>query len=362
MKMLSQIPSARFAVVALLASIVFAGANSTHAQESELRVVDEVVAQVNDGVITLSRVKREMDTIVRSLVEQGKPSEQARTETEGKQGEIIANLINEELLLQKGKEAGVESDAEARVNQRFLELMKEQNLKTLDALYKLMESQGIDPQTIREGWRRQFVTELVIQREVLSKTFWGWTPKEIRAYYEKNKTRFKKPEYVTLSEIFMSFAGRDENAVRAKAKAVVERIRGGADFGLVAVENSDRPDVKDTQGNVGRLSIPQLKEINSAFLAPVAALKVGQVSDPIETPEGIEIFKLIAREEASDEAVFDESQVREAMTYEAVPEKRKSYMVSLREDAYIKISDNYRPLVAPVLFAEERKTGKPADK
>ena len=38
------------------------------AQESELKVVDEVVAQVNDGVITLSRVKREMDTLVESLI------------------------------------------------------------------------------------------------------------------------------------------------------------------------------------------------------------------------------------------------------------------------------------------------------
>lgn len=332
------------------------------AQESELKVVDEVIAQVNDGVITLSRIRREMDTLVQGLVEQGRSKEIARSETESRQGELIANLVNEELLLQKGKEAGVESDAEARVNQKFLELMKQQNLKTLEALYKLMEEQGVDPQTIRDTWRRQAVAELVIQREVLSKTFWGWSPKEIKAYFEKNKQKFTKPERVTLAEIFLGFAGRDEAAVRDRAKAIVERLRQGADFGLVAVETSDRPDVKETKGDLGQISIPQLKEINPAFIAPISATKAGDVTAPVETPEGIEIFKVLAREEASKEAFFDESQVREAMTYEVLAEKRRAYMVTLREEAYIKIAENYRPLVSPILFADERKAEKQGDK
>lgn len=337
-------------------------ASQAKAQESELRVIDEVVAVVNDGVITLSRIKREIDSLVLSMVEQGKSKEVARAEMEARQGELVANLINEELLLQKGKEIGIETDAEARVNQRLLELMKQQNLKTLDALYKLMEQQGVDPQVLRETWRRQAISELVVQREVLSKTFWGWSPKEIKAYFERNKPKFTKPERITLGEIFLSFAGRDENAVREKAKAIVARIRGGADFGLVAVENSDRPDVKDTKGDLGQISIPQLREINPDLIPPVSATRVGEITEPIETPEGIEIFKVVAREEASQEAFFDESQVREVMTYEVLADKRKAYMVTLRADAYIKISDNYRPLVAPILFAEERKTEKPSDK
>ncbi len=42
------------------------------AQETEERVVDEVVAVVNDDVITLSRVRREIEEIVKSGVTQGK--------------------------------------------------------------------------------------------------------------------------------------------------------------------------------------------------------------------------------------------------------------------------------------------------
>ena len=47
-------------------------------QETQTKVVDEVVAQVNDGVITLSRVKRESRGIVDSYVQEGKSREEAQ--------------------------------------------------------------------------------------------------------------------------------------------------------------------------------------------------------------------------------------------------------------------------------------------
>jgi peptidyl-prolyl cis-trans isomerase SurA len=341
-----------------LIAFLFLTSLSAFAQESELKVVDEVVAQVNDGVITLSRVKREMDTIVESMVAEGKTREQAVAEAQSKQGELIAGIINEELLLQKGKELGVEPDADAAVNQRFVEIMRQQNLKSLDALYEVMTKQGLDPQVVRENWRRQIMKDLVMRREVDAKVYWGWQAKEMKAYYEKHKDKFTKPETVTISEIFLSFAGRDENSVRGKAKMLVEQLRGGADFAKFAMDHSDRQDVKDTKGSVGTITIPQLKQINEKFLAPIAATKVSGVSDPVETDEGIEIFRVDARQDASKEAFFDEAEVRNAMTMEVIPEKRKEYLVSLRGDSYIKVNDNYRPLVSPILSAEAKPEEK----
>lgn len=350
-------PLAFLIPVAMMAALCV---GDVRAQESELKVVDEVVAVAGDGVLTLSRVKREMENAIGSLVEQGKSREEATALVKAKEGELIANLINEELLLQKGKEAGVETDADAQVNQRFLEFMKQQNLKTIDALYKEMEKQGVDPQDIREAWRKQAIKDLVLSREVDAKTYWGWSPKEIKAYYEKNKARFMKPEVVTLSEIFLGFAGRDENSVREKATQIVARLQGGADFGLVATEVSDRPDAKESKGDLGPVPMPQLKEVNEKIAGAVGATKVGDITGAVETAEGIEIFKVTAREEASKESVFDEGEVRRAMTVEVAADKRRAFMIKLREDNYIKIADSYRPMVAPVLFADERKAEKPS--
>lgn len=323
------------------------------AQETQARVVDEVVAQVNDGVITLSQIKREMQEAVDSFVKAGKTPEEAKTEVETRQGEIIANLINEELLMQKGKEMGIEADVEAEVNRRFLEIMRQQNIKSLDTLYKEMEKGDIDPQSIRELWRKQISRDMVLRNSVDGKIYYGLTLKEIKAYYEANKAKFTKPETITLSEIFLSFAGRDMDAVREKAKQIVTEARSGADFAKLAEENSDRPNAKETKGKIPALNI---KDLDKTFAEPLKNVKVGGVSEPIEVPEeGIEILRVDDRTSASNESVFNEEAVRNAMTLERLPEERKKFMSDLRKDAYIKISESYRPTVSPILYADDRK-------
>jgi peptidyl-prolyl cis-trans isomerase SurA len=340
----------------LASLLIFAGFSNSSAQESEVRVVDEVVAVVNDGVITLSRIKREMDVAISTLVEDGKSPEEARKIVEENQGEIIASIINEELLIQKGKEIRIESDVDTQINQRFVQLMRQQNLKTIEILFREMEKQGVNPEAVKENWRKQITQDIVLQREVDGKTYWGWSARDLRAYYDKNKSKFLKPEKVSLQEIFLAFAGRDENAVRQKAKEIVARLRAGEDFATVAMEISDRPDVRQTRGDVGKFSYAELGDISASFVEPLKATKTGDVSEPIETVEGIEIFKVVSREEATKESVFDETEVRRTLTYEVLSEKRKEYMVNLREEAYIKINDSYRPIVAPILFADQRRS------
>lgn len=335
-----------------LIAVLFLTNFAAYAQETEIKVVDEVVAQVNEDVITLSRVKREMKDVVESSVLEGKPREQAQAEVEAKQGELIAGIINEELLLQKGKDLGVDSEVESRINESLAEIMKQQKITSLDALYKEMEKNGIDPQDFRELRRRQFTRDLVLQREVDSKIYFGWTPKEVKSYYEAHKAKFTKPETVSISEIFLSFAGRNEAAVREKAKQLVVQLRSGADFGKLAVENSERSDVAATKGKVGTVN---LNEMDERFKKPLQNVKVGGVTDPVEVTEGIEILRVDERTNAGSESYFDESEVRKAMTYEVLPNKRKEYLANLRDEAYIKINDKYRPLVAPILSANEKK-------
>lgn len=335
--------------VALCLSASFA----VFGQETQEKVVDEVVAQVNNDVITLSRVKREIKSIVDTEVQQGKDRATAQKMIDEKQGELIANLINEELMIQRAKEAGLDKDADVEVNQRFVQIMKQYNLKTIEALYKAMESQGVNPQDLRDNWRKQAIREMLIQREVQSKLYWEPTPKEVKEYFDKNQAKFTKPETVSLSEIFLSFAGRDEAAVRAKAKQLVQQLRAGGDFEKLAVENSDKPDVAKTKGKVDTFDLKQLDE---KFAAAIKGLPKGGISEPVDIDEvGLTIIKVDDRNAASAESYFDERNVRMAILAEKLPARQKEYMAKLRENAYIKINDNYRPLVSPVLFQEERK-------
>jgi parvulin-like peptidyl-prolyl isomerase len=85
-------------------------------------------------------------------------------------------------------------------------------------------------------------------------------------------------------------------------------------------------------------------------------LKAGTYSEPVSDDIGVHILRVDERTAASSDSQFDEGAVRMAIMQEAFPEAQKKFMSKLREDSYIKISENYRPIVSPVLFADERKT------
>ncbi len=348
--------SSKFFLLSLLFLLNFA----VPGQETQERVVDEVIAQVNEGVITLSRVKRESKEIVDTEVQQGKKREDAQKMVDEKQGELIANLINEELIIQRAKELGLDREIDANLNERFLQIMKQYNLKTLDQLYAEMEKTGVNPQEIRELWRKQATRDIVLQREVRSKAYWGTTAKELKDYYDKNRARFSKPETVSISEIFLSFAGRVEAEVREKAKQLVSQLRAGADFAKIAKENSDPGVVTQGAGKADKLKVNDISELLATKLKGV---KVGGITDAFDAEQiGVVILRVDAREQASSESVFDENAVRLAIMTERSPAEQKKFMASLRDDSYIKISDNYRPLVAPILFEEERKEKKTINK
>lgn len=338
-----------YSVFSLVAVLLFAGAS--FAQESEAVVVDEVVAQVNDGVITLSRIKNEMKGQITTLVQQGKTPEAAKAEVEAKKAELIANLITEEMIVQKGKDLGYESNVEAQINQRFSQIMKEQGIKTLDQLYAEMRKANIEPNDLRESWRKQIIRDMVLQNEVDRKVYMGWSNKELKEYYEKNKQKFTKPETVTLSEIFLSFAGRNPDDVRKSADELIAQARGGADFAKLATEKSERPDAATTKGAVGTFKVSELDEkVGNA----VKNVKQGEIAK-FEVEEGVEIIRVDTRVAASNELVFDETAVRSALTYEKLPDERKKYVADLRKDAYVKIAASYEEMVKPFLPAIDAK-------
>jgi peptidyl-prolyl cis-trans isomerase SurA len=337
----------------LLFIAIFSFSFSVLAQDSEPVVVDEVVAQVNDGVITLSRVKREIKNAVDALVQQGgKTPEQAQTEMDAKRNEIIASLINEELLLQQGKELGLEQDVEAEVNARFVSIMKEQKLTSLDELYNQMRQQGLEPDNVKANLRKEMTKQMVLNRDVDARVYYGITEKEAKAYFEQNKDKFKKAESVKLSEIFLNFAGRDENQVKAEAAEIVKKARAGADFTALVAQYSERTESKNNKGSVGTFEVNNLSETIGGAIKNV---KAGGVAEPLRLDEGMMILRVDERTADSATPTYDERRVREAITGERASAERKKYMGKLREDGYIKISETYRTAVSQFLNKDQAK-------
>lgn len=331
------------AALFVAATVIFLPALAT-AQEGEPVVIDEVIAQVNDGVVTLSQLKREMKERVDTLKQNGMTEPQAQAEVEKHKAELIATLINEELLLQKGKELDLSERVEAQVNKRMLEVAQDNKIPSIEKLEEAMRQSGVDPVTTRQTMRTEMMKQAVLESEVDSKLFYGLSTDELRAYFDAHKDKFLKPETVELSEIFLTLAGKNEADVKARATQLVTQVRGGADFGTLAAAYSERS--QQNKGKVGLFEVPNLRPDIAVAIKNVPQ---GGVSDPLKTDEGYQILRVDARSAGANTPTFNEQNVRQAITMERLPKEREDYIQQLRNDAYVSIAAAYRDAVQPLL-------------
>src|SRR5260370_31772001 len=230
------------------------------AQEGEPVVVDEVIAQVNDGVVTLSQLKREMKERVETLKQNGMSEQQANSEVAKHKAELIATLVNEQLLLQKGKELDLTDRVEAEVNKRMLDVTKENGITSIDKLDDAMRKAGLDPVGIRATMRIEMMKQAVLESEVDSKLFFSYNQDELHKYFDAHQANFLKPESVELSEIFLCLARKQEPDVKAQATKLTAQARGGADFCTLATAYTERPASGGQKPcKVGLFAVPDLR-------------------------------------------------------------------------------------------------------
>lgn len=322
------------------------------AQDGEPVVIDSVVAQVNGDIIMLSMLKREMKDAIDAFKQQGFAEEKASSEVARRKPELIASLVDELLLVQKGKDLNLGEDVEAEVNREMLRVMKEQGFTSMQQMEEAMRREGIDPAEIRHTLRTQYMKNAVLSSEVDRKIYESLTAQEAKTYYDAHRDKFRKPEVVTLSEIFLSLAGKPEADVRARANQILTQLRGGADFKTVAAANSERLDQGGNRvavksgGLVGTFSTADMKP---EFVNALKNVPVGGVTDLIPSAEGLQILRVDERTPAGDAAPFDENKVREVITIERRDKEREEYMKKLRKEAYIKLAPEYEATVAPLL-------------
>jgi parvulin-like peptidyl-prolyl isomerase len=359
--------TARAAALAFAALLALAAAPARAQEEEGVPVVlDEPVVQVNNDVVMLSTLTRELREFKDSLVKQrGMTEQQADDEIEKRRPEIIFNLITEALLIQKGKDTpGMTERIEAEVNREMLRVCREQNLTTLERCEEAMRAEGINPEEIRQTLRSQFMRQAILQQEVDSKVYFSFTDADLRKYHESHREKFQS---VTLSEIFLSSAGRKPEEVRARAAQLVAQARGGADFGALAEAHSEREVGGERMGkkSKGRIEGPdgklrwflvsELLAASPSVGAAIKPLKAGEVTDPVQSDEGFVFFKVHERD-----VTYNENQVRGAMLADRGGKDREAYVASLRRDAFIKVAPKYRDAVQPLLD-KDRTTAASAE-
>lgn len=317
-------------MVCLTASAAFAGET----------VIEEIVARINNQIITRSELQRGREQMLNELRQQNVSD----TDPKALEAErnLLRDMIDQQLLLDKAKELGLNGDTE--LVKRLDDIRKQLNLETIDDVEKVAQQQGVSFEEFKQNLRNNILTQQVIGKEVGSKI--QITAEEQKQFYEEHKKDIEQPERVRLSEILIAPQGEAEGAgdpqaiaaAEQKAQQVLQAIRGGSSFAEQAKANSNGPTAKDG-GDLGYFKRGSLsKELEDK----VFAMKADDVSDVIRTKQGFVILKVDEHEAAGVPPLKKvEPQVQDAIYMKKLQPKLREYLTKLREQAFIDLKPGF---------------------
>ena len=108
-------------------------------------------------------------------------------------------MIDQQLLLSKGKELGITGETE--LIKRLDEIRKQNHLESMDDLEKAAQQQGVSYEDFKANIRNSIITQQVVRDEVGRKI--SISPGEVQAYFKAHESEFAQPESVTLNEILV---------------------------------------------------------------------------------------------------------------------------------------------------------------
>jgi peptidyl-prolyl cis-trans isomerase SurA len=260
---------------------VLLGYLSPQAQSQEL---DSIVAVVNDDVVLESEVARETNLVIPQLQQQGTavpPAEQLRKQ-------VVERLILKKLQQQRAKQLGIEVD-EGSLSEALSNIAARNGL-TLEELQATLEAGGIRFQDFREDTRMQILLSRLQTQEVARNV--QVTDQEVDRFLAKNAGQLIPREQVRLQHILVALPEDPTPAQVAqaekKAKALVAKLRGGADFAAVAAASSDGRTA--LQG--GDLGWFEMAAVPSLVADRARTMAKGEITEPLRSPGGFNIIKL----------------------------------------------------------------------
>jgi peptidyl-prolyl cis-trans isomerase SurA len=308
-------------------------------QASKGTVVEEVIARVNNQIITLSDYRKAeatlRDDVSRSC--QSCSADRVSALFKDREKDVLRDLIDQQLLVERAKDMSITVDTD--VIKRLDDIRKQNNLDSMEALEKAVESSGIPWEDYKNQLKNTLLTQEVIRQQVGSRV--DIPQEEVKKYYDEHKDQFNRPEQVDLGEVFLSTEGKtpeEVSAVRTKADDLHNRLVKGDDFSEIAKRYSEGSTAKDG-GDLGRFErgqlAPQLEEA-------VFKMDRNQITDVIQTKTGFEILKVLGHFDAGLQPIDKvEGEISNKIYQEKMEPALRGYLAELREESYVMVKPGY---------------------
>lgn len=310
---------------------------------AEGKIVEEIVARVNNEIIT----KTELDKARATAAEDAQQDcsgrctpEQLQVAVEDRQKSALRDLIDQSLLAQRGKDMDLK--VEGDVVKQLDQIRISNKLPDLDALEKAVTSQGLNWDDFKGNIRNRLLTQEVIRREVGSHINIG--REDALKYYEEHKKEFVMPEQVVLRAIEVKTEGKKESEIpelKAKAQKLRDRVNDGEDFGELAKRFSDGTTAQQN----GFLGQYKRGELSKQLEDLVFKMKKNEMTDIIETKTSFLIMQVLERYEEGEQPFSKvENKIMDQLYSEKMEPALREYLKTLREQSYVVVKPGYQEM------------------
>jgi len=297
------------------------------------KIVERIIARVNNEIITQRKYDEEQDNLRRQLTEQYSGAElQAQFKEQSKN--LLRDLIDQSLMVQKAKDLDI--NVETDVIKQLDDIRKKNNLGTLEDLETEIGKQGLNYEDYKDQIRRNLLMREVIGREVGSRI--QLSRDDARKYYEAHKKEFQSPGLVRLGQILVSTEKRKPEEAEKRANDAFAELKAGQRFAEIAKKYSDGPSAEQG-GDVGFMKEGSLAPDVAAM---VAKLDLNEFSNPMQTKYGYIILKILERY-SSGIPKFEEveQRVNEVLYDQRMQPDLRDYLKQLRKESYIYKAPGY---------------------
>jgi len=303
------------------------------------KVVDEIIARVNNDIITLSDYQKAEAQLRQEAKQdcQGCADEKINAMVDEGRKNLLRDLIDQSLLVQRAKDMSISVDTDVI---KRLDMIRQQNqLPSMEALQKAVESQGLSWEDYKDQMKNSLLQQKVIQQEVGPDIKIGQD--EVKKYYDAHQSEFVKPEEVDLSTIFFSTENKtpqEADAIKKKAEAIVQRLKAGEDFGKLAQRFSEGT----TANEGGEVGVFKRGMLSPDIEKLVFAMKKGDSTDVLPAPNGLQILHVNEHFEAGLQPMSkEENEIENDIYSQKIQPAMRKYLTQLRKDSYMVINSGY---------------------
>jgi peptidyl-prolyl cis-trans isomerase SurA len=308
--------------------------------QKQTQPVEGVWAVVNGMNIT----RAEVDKYYRTQLNPDSP-EPSQDEALSLKLNILDELINNQILLQRAKKTGLEA-ADGEVEDKFTE---SKSPYTEDEFQRQLKTRGYTVDDLKVAIRQQLSIQKVINREVVAKI--TVTDQDVQDFYNQNRAQFNVAEaQYRIAQILVTphkdpqlHNRKNDDATtdveaRRKSAALLQQLANGTDFTQLAMDYSEDPATASSGGDLGYVPESSLNQSDPALKRTVVSLKVGQVSPIISLKDGYHILKLMAKEAPGQRQISDpqvQQSIRDTLRNRKEQLLRAAYMAEARDGAKV---------------------------